>query len=173
MDRRTGRPEVRTESPKPLLMKNNLLLPHRFQKVGWAIFIPAAALGLMILIDGYNGIPSYLYPESDNWLCRWLGSEGATRLVNNLAILGIVIGGLVAGCSKEKIEDEMISSLRLHSLLIALYVNYAFLIVCALLVYDIGFIDVMVWNMFTMLLIFLFVFRFKLWRMRKEARDEK
>ena len=154
-----------------------MLLPYRFKKVGWAILIPAAIVGVMMMIDGYNGIPSFLYPDgfmnANNPTYAWLGSETMTRCLNNIVLIGIVVGGLFVSCSKERIEDEMISSLRLSSLLTALYANYVILIAAALLVYDVAFLEIMLWNMFTMLLIFLIIFRFRLWRLRKEARDEK
>lgn len=158
-------------------MKNLLLLPHRFQKVGWVILIPVSILGILMIIDGYNGVPTFFYPgrimNVDNAAYQWLSSETTTHCLNNIVIAGIVIGGLLASCSKEKVEDEMISSVRLHSLLVALYVNYLLLIVGALCFYDLKFFEIMIWNMFTMLLIFLIVFRFNLWRLRKEAQDEK
>ena len=64
-----------------------LLFPHRFQKVGWVIFALAAALGIYICVTGFDTTPT----------------------MNNIAIIGITVGGILATCSKEKIEDEMIS----------------------------------------------------------------
>ena len=98
---------------------------------------------------------------------------GTGPLVNNIAIIGTVSGAILATCSQEKIEDEMVRQIRLNSLLVALYVNYAVLIVCSLLVYDLDFLLVMMYNMFTMLLIFMVVFRYRMWRLNKEAKDEE
>ena len=67
----------------------------------------------------------------------------------------------------------MIAHIRLNSLLTALYINYALLIVAALAVYDLDFLNVMMYNMFTILLIFMAVFRYKIWRMKKGAEDEQ
>ena len=92
---------------------------------------------------------------------------------NNIAIIGTVIGAILVTCSEEKREDEMIAHIRLNSLLTALYINYALLIVAALAVYDLDFLNVMMYNMFTILLIFMVVFRYKIWRMKKGAEDEK
>ena len=93
--------------------------------------------------------------------------------MNNIAIIGIAIGGILATCSREKVEDEMISHIRLNALLIALYVNYAILIVCSLLVYDFDFVQVMIYQMFTILLVFMFIFRYKVWRLQKGVGDEE
>ncbi len=128
-----------------------LLFPHRFQKVGWVIFALAAALGVYICVTGFEASPA----------------------MNNIALIGIVVGGLLATCSREKVEDEMISHIRLNSLLIALYINYALLIVSALVTYDLDFLQVMIYQMFTILLIFMVVFRYRVWRTQKGADDEE
>ena len=128
-----------------------LLFPHRFQKVGWIIFALAALLGIYIIAIDFE----------------------SSYVMNNIAIVGIVVGGILATCSKEKVEDEMIQQLRLNALLIALYINYALLIVCTLLVYDFTFLHVMIYNMFTILLIFMVVFRYKVWRAQKGVSDEE
>lgn len=128
-----------------------LLFPHRFQKVGWVIFALAAALGVYICVTGFEASPA----------------------MNNIALIGIVVGGLLATCSREKVEDEMISHIRLNSLLIALYINYALLIVSALVTYDLDFLQVMIYQMFTILLIFMVVFRYRVWRTQKGASDEE
>jgi hypothetical protein len=137
-----------------------LLFPHRFQEVGWIIFSISAAVGAIIMSD-YYGIN--LLPDN-----HYLG-----YVLNNIAIVGISIGAILVTCSREKVEDEMIQHLRLNSLLIALYVNYAILIVCSLVIYDLAFLDVMLYNMFTILLIFMVVFRWKIWRVKKATENEQ
>ena len=128
-----------------------LLFPHGFQKWGWCIFAVGVMFGIYALATDY----------------------GTGYLVNNIAIIGTVSGAILATCSMEKIEDEMVRQIRLNSLLVALYVNYAVLIVCSLLVYDLDFLLVMMYNMFTMLLIFMVVFRYRMWRLNKEAKNEE
>ena len=98
---------------------------------------------------------------------------GTGSLVNNIAIIGIVSGAMLVTCSREKIEDEMVRQLRLNSLLVALYINYAVLIVCSLFVYGLDFLYVMIYNMFTILLIFMAVFRYRMWCLNKEMKDEE
>ena len=128
-----------------------LLFPHRFQKVGWIIFALAAALGTYICITGFEASPA----------------------ANNIALVGIIVGGILATCSRERIEDEMISHIRLNSLLVALYINYALLIVAALVVYNLDFLQVMIYHMFTILIVFMVVFRYQVWRTQKGEGDEE
>ena len=128
-----------------------LLFPHRFKQIGWIIFAISAAIGAYILFT--DNTDSYL--------------------LNNIAIIGTCIGAILATCSREKVEDEMTEQIRLSSLLVALYINYAILIVCSLLIYDLDFLQVMLYNMFTILLIFMVVFRWKIWRAKKGVEDEQ
>ena len=128
-----------------------MLFPHGFQKWGWCVFAVGVISGIYALVTDYD----------------------TSYLVNNIAIIGTVSGAILATCSREKIEDEMVRQVRLSSLLVALYANYAVLIVCSLLVYDLDFLLVMMYNMFTMLLIFMVVFRYRMWCLNKETKDEE
>lgn len=100
-------------------------------------------------------------------------ADYGSSLVNNIAIIGTVIGAMFVTCSREKIEDEMVRQLRLNSLLVALYISYAVLIVCSLFVYGLDFMYVMLYNMFTILFIFMIVFRYRMWHLNKEMKDEE
>ena len=128
-----------------------LLFPHSFKRIGWLIFAISAAIGAYI----------------------WFADYTDSYLLNNIAIIGISIGAILSTCSREKVEDEMIQQIRLNSLLIALYINYAILIVCSLTIYDLDFLNVMLYNMFTILLIFMAVYHWKIWRTKKGVEDEQ
>ncbi|MBQ3149140.1 MAG: hypothetical protein IJB87_07255 [Alistipes sp.] len=127
-----------------------LLFPHSFQRIGWVVFVISAVIGAYILFT--DNTDSYLF--------------------NNIAIIGTCIGAILATCSREEVEDEMTGQIRLNSLLTALYINYAILIVCSLLIYDLDFLSVMLYNMFTILLIFMVVFRWKIWQVKKATENE-
>lgn len=129
----------------------SLLFPHRFQKMGWVVFVLSALLGIYILAVDFE----------------------SSHLLNNIAIIGIVTGAILATCSCEKVEDEMVRQIRLNSLLVALYINYTVLLICSLFIYDLDFLYVMMYNMFTILLIFMVVFRYRMWRMNKEVGNEE
>ena len=158
-----------------MLMKKIFLLPHSFKKVGWAILIPTFIIGLMMFVDGCNGFPTYLLKGIDpaSGLYRALVSYVMTGLLNNIAIIGISVGSLFVVCSREPIEDELITQVRLNSLLIALYLNTAFVVVSALCFYELDYLYVMIGNIFTVLLVFLIVYEVKLWRLKKSMEYEE
>ena len=61
--------------------------------------------------------------------------------------------------SKEKIEDERVAQIRLDSLHFAVYLNYAVLAIQVIFVHGTAFLDVMVYNMFSVLLLFIIRYR--------------
>jgi hypothetical protein len=79
----------------------------------------------------------------------------------------------MVGFSKEKNEDEFIANLRLSSLLWAVLVNYGLLLLAFVFVYGFPFLNVMVYNMFTVLIIFIARFNYILHRNSNYKPDEK
>ena len=55
----------------------------------------------------------------------------------------------------------------------ALWINYAFVILATLFIYDLSYVLVITYDMLGFLLLFLGIFRWKLWRLGKEVRDEE
>jgi hypothetical protein len=73
--------------------------------------------------------------------------------------------------SKEKQEDEYINLIRLNAMQIAVFVNYAILLVGNFLVYGLAFLYVLVFNLATIPTIFLIVFHYRLYRIRQANND--
>lgn len=162
-------------------MKKSLLLPYRFKKIGWVLLLPTLCIGLITVLSGYgtSGLAEMiarviaadrLEPTVGN-IAR-IGN-GIEPWLNNVLIIGILCGSLFVACSRERIEDELITHTRLNALLLALYINFAILILAALFVYELDFIDVMCYNLFTLPLLFVALFRGALWRLKKQLRDEE
>jgi hypothetical protein len=92
-----------------------------------------------------------------------------------LTLIGVlfIVGGMMVGFSKEKREDEFIANLRLSSLLWSVWVSYILLFLAFIFVYGMSFFNVMVYNMFTVLIIFIIRFNYILWRNSKSLADDK
>ena len=152
-------------------MKTKYLFPYRLKSFGWIILIPSLILGLHYLMTDYE--PGFLdfrvLAFFDNPLFE--DGEFMSLIDNNFynEILGalIILGALFVGFSKEKVEDELISTIRLESLVWATYINYGILLLSLIFVYDLSFFYVLVLNMFTILLLFILNFKWKIWRLRK------
>jgi len=108
----------------------------------------------------------------------FLGDKAIFGLVkDNISneILGIlcIIGAILVAFSKEKYEDEFIAKIRMESLVWATYINYAILILCILFFYGFGFMYVMIFNMFTILFLFIVRFYYLLYKSNKSISHEK
>ena len=72
---------------------------------------------------------------------EWIGSErtGFGWIENGLGdeffTLLIIVSGLINSFSKEKIEDELISRIRLESLSLSLFISFGLIIVSTFLVF--------------------------------------
>jgi hypothetical protein len=151
-------------------MTHSLLFPHKYKRVGWFILIPSFILGLIHIFTHREEASLQtkvlsIFPD--------MNSEKYFQLIEvNLyyTILGIffIVGAMLVGFSKEVKEDEYIAQERLSSLLWAVFVNYALLLIAFIFVYNFKFLDIMVYNMFTVLIFFIFRFNFILFKHRKD-----
>lgn len=149
-------------------MRTKWLFPHRFRFIGWLIFVPSAVLGLANMYADFNL----------GWLVATVLNEPVTvntahstshlvnvqNLTDEIAAIGVIIGLLLIAFSREKVEDEMIGQLRLEALQWSVYANYIVLAIAIVAVYDSAFFSVMIYNMFTVLLVFIVRFRWLIHR---------
>ncbi len=138
-------------------MKTKWLFPHRFRLIGWLIFVPSAIIGLAQMYAYFD--LSWVIHTAENDV-----SITTSTYTDEIAAIGVVIGLLFIAFSREKVEDEMISQLRLEALQWSVYANYTVLIIAFLTVYDVAFFNVMIYNMFTVLLVFIARFRWLIHR---------
>lgn len=159
-------------------MNTNYLLPNRFKNIGWAIFIPFVVFGLIYLI---REVQFTIFDWTVFAIVTDDGTFGfniqyLTFIENNMTeeLIGcfIVIGGLIVAFSQEMVEDEFISRMRLESLVWATLVNYGILIIAILFVYETQFYNVMVINMFTILILFIIRFNWMARNSRKALSHE-
>ncbi|QMW03545.1 hypothetical protein [Spirosoma foliorum] len=151
-------------------MKTKWLFPHRFRLIGWIIFVPSAILGLAAMyyeLDIISLIKEILFnakPPTGTLTLEGFFSAGSQNMTDEIAAIGVILGLLLIAFSREKVEDEMIGQLRLEALQWSVYANYIILAIAILTLYDNAFFNVMVYNMFTVLLVFIFRFRWLLYR---------
>ncbi|MDE5877839.1 MAG: hypothetical protein K2H47_10145 [Muribaculaceae bacterium] len=133
----------------------NLLFPRQFQLIGWVLFIPAFIMGALVFFS----------------LCSFQGVVGT--LINDIIIIGVALGSIFIVCSKEKQEDEMTSSIRLASLLNALYIYVIILIGSTLLVNGMAYFRFMAFNLVLLPIIFVIIFRLEMQRYNMMSEDEE
>lgn len=152
-------------------MKNSLLIPNKYKVIGWMVFVVFIVLGFFCLTKEFK-IPNFrLYHNKGTSL---MSNFPDYNLTNEFAILGITVGLLMIMFSKEKAEDEYIAVLRLKSLQWAVLVSYVILLCINFSFYGISFLLILIYNIWTVPIVFLIKFNYNLYRLRKEGvSDEK
>lgn len=137
-----------------MLMKT-FLFPHTFRPIGWIVLVPTLILGILLL----DGI---------------LSVDGSVEtILTDTAIIGIALGSIFITCSRERIEDEMTSSIRLKALLTSLYTYVVFLVIWTLAVNGMAYLYVMAASLVMLPIIFVVRFRYEMHRYYKIKSDEE
>lgn len=145
-------------------MKSSYLFPHRFSLLGWLLAVPAGISGLLMLFGVLDSDFLGRAQVFAIYAQRFLSDDVyfgfvTTDLADELISLVLTIGLLLIAFSAEREEDEYIRLLRLESLVWATKVNYLILIFFILFFYEGGFLYGLVFNMFTLLILFILRFR--------------
>lgn len=150
-------------------MNPSLLLPNRYKLIGWLLFIPFLALGIMwrfwdMELDflTISFIETTVSGKNFN-----ITDNSALNFTDEIALTGMITGLLFIAFAKEKREDEFISRTRLVSLQWAVLINYILLILASWFIHGLAFIDVLMYNMLTVLLLFIIRFHLVLSRFQK------
>ena len=155
-------------------MKTNYLFPHSFKKGSGALLIISLVAFLIIYYINREyeviqlPINAFAIIFDKGLEANYLGFT-ENNFIDEILTTLFIVCGLIFAFSKEKIEDEMVSKIRLESLVWATYVNYGVLLFCVIFIYGFSFIKVMQYNMFTLLLFFIIRFHWTLYKNSKLA----
>ena len=145
----------------------NYLFDNKYKKISGLVFYLTSIIGLYLLLtdrisDLFTLNVYSLFSESfsdltygGGWIENGLGDEIFTTI--------IIISGLVNSFCKEKIEDELISKIRLESLTMSLFISYGLVILSTFLIYNLSYMYVLVFNLFIILILFNLIFRYRLY----------
>jgi len=159
-------------------MKSRFLFSHKYKPFGWVLFLAGMILGITLMLNEFD------IPHWEAQVFSLIGEEGflsknaaltwsSNNIADELASIFIIIGGVLVCFSKTKEEDEYISKIRMDSLIWATYVNYIVLILTILFVFDMSFFNVLIYNMFTILLFFIVRFHYVLYKTKKSISYEE
>ena len=147
----------------------NYLFNYKYKKISGWVFYLLIPVGLFLLLTeriqdifvvNVFSIFSYEWFGSEQtgfgWIENGLGDEIFTLL--------IIVSGLINSFSKEKIEDELISRIRLESLSLSLFISFGLIIISTFLVFNINYMYVLVFNLFLIILLFNLILKFRLFK---------
>ena len=160
-------------------METRFLLPNKFKLIGWIFLSPSSILGLFVIFEEFklSFLDFRVFTISSGGFAPWEVTNAFKFEKENLTatLVGVffLLGALMVTLAKEKNEDEFISKKRLESLLWATIINYVILLFCFMFFYEFGFVYIMIFNMFTILILFITRFNFVLYRSSKSLSHEK
>ena len=127
-------------------------LPEKpYKLIGQFISVPL----LLIILFSVTG--SWFY-KGDTGIKDWMST----------LLLFLPVTLLIWGYSRQKNEDEFISSLRVESMQLAVYINYAVLLIANFFFFFTDFLVVMLFNLGTIALFFVLRFTYIQWRYNRE-----
>ena len=155
-------------------MKIKMLLPHKYKTVGWFIALPAFVLMILYLYFDFSF--KFLDYTAQGARISLDGTLLFTTQSNNFTdeIAGVLLiaGLMMVAFAREKQEDEMTVKIRLEALLWAVFLNSVLIIAAIILVYGTLFLEVMVYNICTPLIIFIARFNYLMYAERKKLKQE-
>lgn len=158
-------------------MKTRFLFPNQFKNFGWLLFIPSVLATLIISVlnistDEYLNISVFsIYQDSIGEIPGFFKFI-KNSILDEILTIGIIVGGILVGFSKLKEEDEMISKIRYESLVWATYLNYAIIFFFTLFIFGLPYLNVLFYNMFTLILFFIIRFHYMVYKSNIANYDE-
>ena len=145
------------------------LFSNKFKKTSGVVFYLSILVGLFLFLTD-KILDIFVVNVFSIFSYEWIGSErtGFGWIENGLGdeifTLLIIISGLVNSFSEEKIEDELISRIRLESLSLSLFISFGLIIISTFLVYNLNYMYVLVFNLFLIIFLFNLIFKFRLFK---------
>ena len=159
-------------------MKTHFLFPNKYKKIGWILFISSLIMAILLQI----------FPERMNHLLEInvfaISNTGLfdynkyfsfikNSIIDELTLFGLIIGGILIGFSKLKIEDEFTSKIRYESLVWSTYLNYGLILFFTIFLYGFSYLNVLFYNTFSLLLFFIIRFHYSIYKLNKAASDDE
>jgi len=148
-------------------MENSLLISGKYKVIGWIIVILSACLGIATLYWGFK-IPGFALPIEESAF-----GFADYNLTNEFALGGLVIGLMMIVFAKEKTEDEYISLLRLKCLQWSVLISFGILFILNFVFYGTALFSFLIYNIFTVPLIFIVKFNYSLYLLRREREEDE
>src|SRR5882762_6853605 len=148
-------------------METSLLLPNRYKRLGFIILVPSLVLGILVRFFDFQFSFLSLPFGKSVFTTKNIHLDENINLTDELALTGIIIALLFIAFARKKTEDEYIAHTRLESLKWAVLINYILLLLATWLVHGFSYIEVMMYNMLTVLIIFIIRFNYALNRNKK------
>ena len=148
-------------------MKKSYLLPVGFKKIGLLPFFVLSVLCLCGVMDDMNlSFLSVKMPALIDYSGWFTMNE--TNLIDEIAMLGLLVSLVFIGLSRERDEDEMTAHIRMQSFVWSAWATSAVVALGIFFVYDLEFVTFMFVAMYLYLMLYAVKFNLAMCRERKE-----
>lgn len=145
------------------------LLPNKFRIFGGLLLISGLILSI---VRFYYGIkPEFLNLKVFSIYSSFIEEKYFSFTTNNIfeEICGLLIlsGLFFIAFSKEKSECDAIQEIRFRSIYNAVFLNLILLVFSFIFIYGLGFVYVLIFNIYLGLILFILIFQYYLFKYRK------
>lgn len=149
-------------------MKNQLLLPRNFRAIG-LVLLPFA---VWLFLAAMNHEFRFSFLTTNIKVRDMITTEDHYNLTVDVSILLVICSLAMIAFSKLKHEDEYLVHIRLRSLQIAVYLNYAAFLIATFMVNGLNYLMVLECNTVTVLVVFILVFNYSLYIKPRFSKSE-
>lgn len=136
-------------------MRSIILLPRKYKTIGIVILGLSLALGILVRFWDFEiDFLTVVLKDKPGMF------DDKINFTDEFALSGIILGLLFIAFAREKREDEFINRTRLESWQWAVLINYILLLLATWAVHGFAYIDVMMYNMLTIPIIFIVRFHY-------------
>lgn len=155
----------------------SILFPFRYKKISGLVFYLTTMVGAIIYFTGFEfdshfvmKIPALI---NDPIFTKQKGIWIENGILDELLTIILIISGIIHSFSREKMEDEYISSIRLQALTWSIYVNYSLVLLATITIFGMAYFHVMIIHLFSLIILFNVRFQLKLRTYYKSGNDEE
>lgn len=158
-------------------MKTHFLFPNKYKKIGWILFVPSLVIQLLAIVLDLN-LDTYLNVKVLALYQDTFGDKShffsiiQNSISDELLTISLIVGGILICFSKLKNEDEYITKIRYESLVWSTYLNYGLIVFFTVFLYGMPYLNVLFYNMFTLLFFFIIRFHYMIYKLNTSSDDE-
>lgn len=161
-------------------MKNLILFPSNYRKIGIALILLSV---LLIIINSFDGllflekIKVLAVYDSGTPLNQNSGAPHFFKVIQDdfrfeIIVVLLLVGLIFFGFSKRQNEDELIQKMRLNALLWATYAHFTLFILMTIFTFGIFYLNYLLIGIFTILVIYIIRFEYKMFLLNRDIYEK-
>lgn len=145
-------------------MNKNYLLPYKLRWQGWIILTIGVLLSVLYIVFDFRFMMPVFAVFSSFFETKYFATF-KTNFADEATMIFLFAGLFLVAFTKEKNEsgfDQNLNNLRGAALIKSIYINSIILLFSILFVYGQGFLFIMIFNLFSCLILYIIIFRIML-----------